>query len=133
MSRARARSPRVRALSLSLELKMDCSVCNGPFYLRNEISAVIDWVEEHTDTEAERITEFRSSLDQYFGMRGLLRGMGHLVRDRRQSQYRIDIVRELTFRQCFFSDDYCSKLERLRNRMGKSEGYGGAKLSLHGT
>ena len=31
------------------------------------------------------------------------------------------------------SDDYCSKLERLRHRMGKSEGYGGAKVSLHGT
>ena len=118
------------------ELAMDCAVCNGPFYLRDEMSAVVDYLESPrsgVDVEAERISELRESITALFGMRGLLRGMGHLVRDRRQSQYRVDIVRELMFWQCFMSDDYCSKLERMRHRMGKSEGYGGAKVSLHGT
>merc|ERR1712185_196711 len=118
------------------ELAMDCAVCKGPFYLRDEMSAVVDYLESPrsgVDVEVERISELRESITALFGMRGLLRGMGHLVRDRRQSQYRVDIVRELTYDQCFMSDDYCSKLERLRHRMGKSEGYGGAKVSLHGT
>ena len=116
-------------------MEMDCTLCNGQFYLRDEIAAVIDWLDTNTDTEKERITEFRSNLLTYFGMTGLLRGTGHLIRDRRQSQFRIDAVKELSgqYHRFFFSDDYCSKLEREKHRMGKSEGYGGAKVSLHGT
>ena len=94
------------------EHEMNCAVCNGPLYLRTEMSAVVDWLNENTDIEKERITEYRENVSTLFGMRGLLRGMGHLVRDRRQSQYRIDIVRELLVHQLFMSDDYCSKLER---------------------
>jgi hypothetical protein len=36
---------------------MDCSVCNGPLYLSTEMSAVVDWLDENTDVEKERITD----------------------------------------------------------------------------
>jgi len=114
------------------ELSMSCPSCNGIFYLRAELEAVIDYVELYCDVDDERIAEFRSRADEYFGMRGVLRGMGHLVRDRRQSQCRKDSTTESPLHLGFASYDYCSKLDRERHVMGKSEGYGSSKVSLQG-
>jgi hypothetical protein len=115
------------------DLAMDCPVCNGPFYLESEIRACINRLEHKNEVELPALEEMRVQVSELFGTRKLIRGLGHVVRDRRQSQSRIDYIKELQDHQCFYNVDYCSKLDRKKNRMGKTEGFGGAKVSLSGT
>ena len=123
------------AEDVEVPLNMDSPVSCAFLRLRDELRFVAWRAFELKLIDGDRIDHLVEELEDAFGMTGLLRGIGHLVRDKAQSNYRNDVlilVRK-NFDAYFSNDDYCTKLEIQKHVMGKSDAYGGAKTSFHGS
>jgi hypothetical protein len=76
--------------------------------------------------------EWSESLDDAFGMEGLLRGITHLMRAARQSRFSDDVINALDNTSYLYRRDYWAKLESKMHLEGKSEAFAAGTTSVHG-
>jgi hypothetical protein len=111
---------------------MDCSSCNSYFYLRDAVLFMILRARELERVGADQIEGWNDDLEDLFGIEGLLRGIGHLMRDVQQNQFVDQTLARMTFSSYLCRTDYWAKWSQMMHLQPKKEGYGAAMISIHG-